>query len=130
MRLTCLAIVLGAGLTVHAQNTPPELLGAWSSTTMYVDKNQNGTLEEVERKTPVKGASDYLKLNADGSCEFYPIKLKGRYELQPRNDKSRKLMVFDKDNNKVDKGVIVSVTKEELVLLNVSTRGFSVYTRQ
>jgi hypothetical protein len=108
---------------------PADLVGAWNLTATYSDDNRNGTLEEAERGKSL-AAKDFLRLNADGSCEFYAFKLKGRYELETRSNGSQKLILFDKDNNKVDKGVITSVTKDELILLNVSIRAFSVYRRQ
>ena len=58
------------------------------------------------------------------------MKVRGRYELQPRSDRTKKLVLYDKDNNKEDRGLIDSVSNTELVLLNFSTRLFSVYTKQ
>ena len=58
------------------------------------------------------------------------MKVRGRYELQPRSDGTKKLVLYDKDNNKEDRGLIYSLSNTELVLLNFSTRLFSVYTKQ
>jgi hypothetical protein len=109
---------------------PAALVGTWKLTAAYVDTNRNSRLDAAERTAPMQGIQDYLKLNADGSCEFYVHKVAGRYELQPRSDGSRKLVLVDRNNNKEDRGLVHSVSKDELVLLNFSTRLFSVYTRQ
>jgi hypothetical protein len=109
---------------------PAALVAAWKLTAAYTDKNRNGQLDDNERQDPLAGMQDYLKLNADGSCEFYVLKVRGRYEVQPRSDGTKKLILFDKDNHKEDRGLIYSVSKTELILLNLSTRVFTVYTRQ
>lgn len=128
-------IVALSSAATHGQNSPSgfdqgALVGAWKLTSAYTDNNRNGRLDADERSTPMPGGQDYLKLNADGTSEFYVQKVTGRYELQPRSDGSRKLVLFDRDNHKEDRGLVVSISKNELVLLNLSTRLFSVYTRQ
>lgn len=137
LRAVAAALVLSTtGVPVHAAGAtsggaaPGSLVGAWKLTAAYADSNRNSRLDADERQAPVQGVQDYLKLNADGTCEFYVFKVRGRYELQPRSDGSRKLILTDKDGKKEDRGLVVSVSGDELVLMNFSTRMFSVYARQ
>lgn len=134
--LTLVTSVVLAFFRLDAQAAGPSdvqpalLVGAWKLTGAFVDSNRNSKLEDGERQAPMPGMQDYLRLNSDGTCEFYVMKVRGRYELQPRSDGTKKLVLFDKDNNKEDRGLIYSVSNTELVLLNFSTRLFSVYTKQ
>lgn len=41
-----------------------------------------------------------MKLNADGSCEFYTIKVKGRHKIKTSSSRYQALVLFDKDNTK------------------------------
>lgn len=118
--------------SVHAETAgqSTDLVGSWQLTTVIVDKNRNSKIDDDERKDPMPGGQDYLKLNADGTCEFYVHKTPGRYEVKTESDGRQKLMLFDKNNNKENRGLIYSVTKDELILLNFSTRAFSLYKRQ
>jgi hypothetical protein len=109
---------------------PAELVGAWQLSMMIVDKNANNKLEDEERKDPILSAQDYMKLNADGSCEFYTFKVKGRYEIKTSSSGYQTLVLFDKDNNQASRGRIYSVTKDELVLTSHSSGStFKVYKR-
>ena len=120
--------VLAGEPTNHIQ--PSELVGAWQLSMMIIDKNANNRLEDEERKDPILGAQEYMKLNADGSCEFYTFKVKGRYELKTSSSGSQTLTLFDKDNNRASRGRIYSVTKDELILLDHSSGStFKIYKR-
>jgi hypothetical protein len=94
------------------------------------DDNRNGKLDAEERKNAFTQAEnkDYLKLNSDGSAVFTQIKVKGRYELKVESDGGKKLVLYDKDNNDENRGIIFSVTKDELVLFKAGSV-FSVYKR-
>jgi len=62
-----------------------------------------------------------MKLNADGSCEFYTITIKGRYEIKTSSSGYQSLVLLDKDNIKHIRGRIYSVTKDELILIDHSS---------
>ena len=116
--------------SAHLSVNPADLLGAWQLTMMIVDKNANNRLEDEERKDPIQNAQDYMKFNADGSCEFYTFKVKGRYEIKTSSSGYQSLVLFDKDNTKLNRGRIYSVTKDELILIDHSSGStFKVYKR-
>jgi hypothetical protein len=125
-----LFLISGSGAFAQAGIKAADVVGTWQSTGLYIDTNRNGKLDEGERNTPMPGWSDYLHLGADGQAVFYVHKVNGRYELQPRSDGSSKLILFDRDNNKEDRGLVYSANKNELVLFNFSTRAFGVYQRR
>lgn len=103
-------------LSTATQNEP--IVGQWKLVLVAADENGNGLLDESEK---AKGTQmdDYMKLNADGSAEFYTIKLKGRYEIIPNASSGKKyLYLFDEGGTKHPKGAILSVTKDQLVLLD------------
>ncbi|MFN2440033.1 MAG: hypothetical protein ABR503_12595 [Chitinophagaceae bacterium] len=105
------------------------IIGEWQLTQHLYDANGNKQIDEEERKKPLSQAKDYLKLNSDGTCLFYMHKLKGRYEIKTQASGKKILYLFDKDNNKENRGQIVSVSKTELILLNHSSGSFSIYKR-
>ena len=132
------ALVLPWALGGHVMASEPpgksiqaaDLIGAWQLTMMITDKNANNRLEDEERKDPILGAEDYIKLNADGSCEFYTLKVKGRYEIKTSSSGYQTVVLFDKDKNTSSRGRIYSVTKDELILLDHSSGStFKVYKR-
>lgn len=109
---------------------PADLIGEWQLTMKISDTNRNGKIDDDERRSAITQARDYLKFNRDGTCVFYAHKVKGRYELKPQSSGSQVLYLFDQDNNREGRGVIVSVNRNELVLLSSSVgRIFSVYKR-
>jgi hypothetical protein len=94
------------------------IVGEWTLIKMIIDENANDKMDANEISNPITNSEDYMKLNSDGSAEFYAIKIKGRYEIKENSGGKRYLNLFDKDNTKHAKGAIISVTKNELTLLN------------
>ena len=59
---------------------------------------------------------DYLKLNANGTCEYTIAKLEGRYEIVTKEGRKR-LAMYDRTGGETTSGrYIISVTKNELVI--------------
>lgn len=105
-----------------------DLVGEWQLTLSFYDANGNYKIEETEKKNATLNAKDYLKLNGDGTCLFYTNKLKGRYEIKTRSSGKKNLYIYDKDNNKENRGEIISVSKTELILLSPGG-AFSIYKK-
>ena len=60
-----------------------------------------------------------MKLNNDGSAAFFAFKTKGRYEIKTNESTGRKhLYLYTKDDFEYKKGYIMSVTKDELLIMN------------
>lgn len=101
--------------------------GEWKLLYWVKDKNENKQLEEEERKDPITGAEDYMKLNSDGSCLYLVFKQKGRYEVKTNSDGKKAFTIIDVNNKRAPKGYIYSVTKDEFILLDGQI--FRVYKR-
>ena len=95
---------------------PSDLLGAWQLTMIIIDKNANNRIDEDERKDPMLEVKDFLKFNADGTCEFYTIKAPCRYDIKTSSSGTQTLVLYDKDNTKHSRGRIHALGKDELVL--------------
>jgi len=106
------------------------IVGEWQLKLLTSDENRNGKLDEEERKNALaKGQmKDYLKLNSDGSAIFYQHKLNGRYELKTESDGRKKLVLYDKDNNDENRGIVHTVSSNELILFKAGST-FTVYKR-
>ncbi len=106
------------------------IVGEWEQILMARADNRNGKLDDEERKNAFTQAQnkDYLKLNSDGSAVFTQIKVKGRYELKAESDGRKKLVLYDKENNDENRGIVYSVTEDELILFKGGSV-FSVYKR-
>ena len=106
------------------------IIGEWQLTIIITDANANNKIDEDERKDAIKEAEDYLKLNSDGTCIFYAHKTKGRYEIKTQSNGKKILYLFDKDNNKENRGQIFSVSANELIMLSHSVgTTFKVYKK-
>ncbi len=96
-----------------------DIVGEWKLASIIIDKNANDKIEDEERADPFTQSNDYMKLNRDGTAVFSQVKMKGHYQIKPNSDGTRKyLNLFDKTASKYSKGEIVSVTKNELILLS------------
>ena len=105
--------------TTSSSGNPGEedVIGEWKLTMTTLDKNRNDKIEEEERANAMTQLNDYLKLNSDGTAVFSQVKIKGRYELKPNSDGTRRsLNLYDKNNFKTPYGRIISVSKTELIL--------------
>jgi lipocalin-like protein len=106
------------------------LIGAWQLSVVIIDKNANNKIDDDERKDALKEAQDYLRFNPDGTCEFYQHKVPGRYEVKTESSGKQKLVLYDKNNNKENRGIIYSVTKDELIMHSHSSGStFRIYKR-
>lgn len=105
--------------TVSESKQGDGIVGEWALTMVAPDENGNEVIDENEKAKATTSMKDYMKLNSDGSAEFYVFKAKGRYEINTNASSGKKyLNLFDKDNTKLPKGAILSVTKDELIIMN------------
>ena len=108
----------------QVENTSPApaadgIVGEWELTGITEDTNGNDQLDPDERNKASKGAMDYMKLNSDGSAVFFLSNTRGRYEVKTNESTKRKhLYLYDKGNFEYPKGYIMSVTKNELLIMN------------
>lgn len=124
------SVATNSAVSQDQQNN--DIVGEWELINIIPDDNRNAKIDDDERKKAFTKdqAKDYMKINSDGSGVFSQVKWKGRYEVVSKSGGKRKLILYDKDNNKEDRGYIFSVTKDELILLSYSTfQRFSVYKR-
>lgn len=122
----------------HTENIPASdkakqddgIVGEWEQVLVARDDNRNSKLDDEERKaaftqTQIK---DYLKLDSDGNAVFTQAKVKGRYELKAESDGRKKLVLYDKNNDDENRGIVYSVNENELILFKGGSV-FSVYKR-
>lgn len=115
-----------------------DITGEWDLIMVAPDDNGNDKLDEGERKnaitkdSPGKSFPDgYMKLNKDGSCVFFSVKMKGRWELETNQSSGYKsLRWVDEGDGKHRVGRLLSVTKEELILREPGGSSFLVYKRK
>jgi len=93
------------------------IVGEWQQTGVTEDKNGNDQLDTEERNSAIK-MDGYMKLNSDGSAVMFVIKNKGHYEIETTSSGKKKLTLYDSENGKHDQGIIISVTKDELLIMN------------
>jgi hypothetical protein len=106
-------------LTSYEPKDENSIVGEWELKAIIFDSNANDKIEEDEKQKASTESHDYMKLNSDGSAVFYTIKIKGRYEIKTNSSSGyRYLNLFTENNDKVSKGRIFSVTKDELTLLD------------
>ncbi len=115
---------------ISSNTSADDIIGEWQLTMIISDANANNKIDENERKDAIKEAEDYLKLNSDGTCLFYTLKTKGRYEIKTQSNGKKILYLFDKDNNKENRGQVFSVSSTELIMLSHSVGStFKIYKR-
>jgi len=100
-----------------SSSSDASIVGEWQQTGVAEDKNGNDQLDPEERNSAIK-MDDYMKLNSDGSAVMFVIKNKGHYEIEATSNGKRKLTLYDSENGKHDIGTILSVTKDELIIMN------------
>ena len=104
--------------------------GSWSLELQAFDKNNNGKLDEQERKDGTIGRHFY-QFNGDGTCLIHTLKLKGHYELKKVGGKQRLYTYIDEDGSSTpeNKWYIISVSQTEMILLSQDKYAFWIYKR-
>jgi hypothetical protein len=93
------------------------IVGEWELIKVIADRNDSHIIDADEDKEAITTMKDYLKLNADGTCEYTIAKLEGRYEIVTREDGRQRLVMYDRTGTETTSGrYILSVTDKELVI--------------
>ena len=93
------------------------IVGEWELIKVIADRNDSHIIDADEDKDAITTVKDYLKLNANGTCEYTIAKLEGRYEIVTKEDGRKKLVMYDKTGTETTSGrYIISVTDKELVI--------------
>jgi hypothetical protein len=93
------------------------IVGEWELIEVIADRNDSHIIDADEDKDAITTVKDYLKLNANGTCEYTIAKLEGRYEIVTKEDGRKKLVMYDKTGTETTSGrYIISVTDKELVI--------------
>jgi len=93
------------------------IVGEWELIKVIADRNYSHIIDADEDKEAITTMKDYLKLNADGTCEYTIAKLEGRYEIVTREDGRQRLVMYDRTGTETTSGrYILSVTDKELVI--------------
>lgn len=116
---------------VESPNIPDDmksLVGEWELVKFLRDNNGNHKIDPEEESTATKDQQDYLKLNADGTCEYSLVKVPATYKIE-KNENGTKLKMFDPTGPEVVGSLryILSVTDKELVFDRYG--GFEVFKR-
>jgi len=106
------------------------IIGSWNLVLQAFDENNNGNLDEAERKKGNIGKHFY-QFNTDGTCLIHTLKLKGHYELKKVDGKKRLYTYVDEEGTSIpeNKWYIISVSKTEMVLLSQDKYAFWIYER-
>jgi len=128
--------MIQSGEIISLQNVAPHqyqddrILGSWNLVLQAFDENNNGKLDDAERKKGNTGRHFY-QFNSDGTCLIHTLKLKGTYELKNEGGKKR-LYTYIIDEGKPtpeNKWYVISVSKTELILLSQDKYAFWIYKR-
>lgn len=94
-----------------------DIVGEWELIKVIGDHNGNHVIDADEDKEAITTMKDYLKLNADGSCEYSIAKMEGHYEIATKEGGRKKLVMYDGTGTETNTGrYIISVTGKELVI--------------
>lgn len=106
------------------------IIGEWELVKFISDKNGNSKIDPEEESAGKLEQPDYLKLNADGTCEYTPVKVPARYAIQIKEDGRKKLAMFDPTGPEITglTRYIMSVTDKELVVYRVQD-SFEIFRR-
>jgi hypothetical protein len=66
------------------------IVGEWELIKVIADRNDSHIIDADEDKDAITTVKDYLKLNANGTCEYTIAKLEGRYEIVTKEDGKKK----------------------------------------
>ena len=108
------------------------ILGEWNLVKIIADNNGDHKIDPDEDAKAITTMQDYLKLNANGTCEYTIAKLEGRYEIVTAEDGRKKLVMQDRTGTETNRGrYVISVTENELVINRIlSGSDFEVFKRK
>ena len=93
------------------------IIGEWDLIKIIADNNGDHKVDADEDAKAITTAQDYLRLNANGTCEYTIAKMEGRYEIITTDDGRKKLVMYDRAGSETNSGrYIISVTDKELVI--------------
>lgn len=107
------------------------IVGEWELIKVIADRNDNHKIDADEQKDAITTMKDYMKLNANGTCEYTIARLEGRYEIVSQSDGRKKLIMYDRTGSETNRGrYLLSVTAHELVINRIlSGSDFEVFKR-
>lgn len=108
------------------------IVGEWELVKVFADNNGDHKVDADEEAKAITTMQDYLKLNANGTCEYTVAKMEGRYEITTADDGRKKLVMYDRSGAETNRGrYIISVTDKELVINRIlSGSDFEVFKRK
>ena len=106
------------------------IVGEWELIKFISDKNGNSKIDPEEESQAKIDQPDYLKLNANGTCEYTPVKVQARYAIETKEDGRKKLAMYDPTGPEITglTRYIMTVTDKELVLYRVQD-SFEIFRR-
>ena len=106
------------------------IVGSWTLILQAFDYNDNGKLDDTERKKGNTGKHFY-KFNTDGTCLIHTMKLKGQYELKNVDGRMRLYTYISDAGQKTPENAwyVISVSKTELILLSQDKYAFWIFKR-
>lgn len=107
------------------------IVGEWELVKVFADNNGDHKVDPAEEAKAITTMQDYLKLNANGTCEYTVAHLEGRYEIITKDDR-KKLVMYDRTGTETTRGrYIISVTDKELVINRImGGSDFEVFKRK
>ena len=107
------------------------IVGEWELVKVFADNNGDHKVDPAEEAKAVTTMQDYLKLNANGTCEYTVAKLEGRYEIITKDDR-KKLVMYDRTGTETTRGrYIISVTDQQLLINRImGGSDFEVFKRK
>ena len=99
----------------HIPRGLESLIGEWELVKFISDRNGNSKIDPEEESQGKLERPDYLKFNADGTCEYSPVKIPARYVIDTKDDGRKRLVIYDPLGPEVATRYIMSVTDKELV---------------
>ena len=95
------------------------LIGEWETILVTGDYNSNGVLDPEEWEKGFSTYKDYLKLNADGTCQYTIGNMDAVYEIVEK-DGHRSIEIIVADGSRLKQGRIISLKPDELQLMKFS----------
>ena len=105
-----------------------KLMGAWESSLLTTDDNNNSILDQEEITKGTINYKDYLSLKPDGTCKYTVARIEGTYEIVEK-DGNQSIEVIAKDGSRVKYGRIIFLKPTEMHLMKFTGgRDIIVYT--